>query len=369
MTKLSLVRLFASTVLVSSALCAHAYVTPSAPPPPPIPGAPGQGLYEGVAQLNQITRKGGGQWYRVSLRRPLSLNRVEVSVLRASVKIHEVSIVTERQTRMSLRALSNTPVVSSGQVIASEDFYLNERVSLVDIRAESFGATSDILIHALSQEGTPDLIVVDLAPPPPVRPQPPVRPEPPPSYGTDLGGYCRDVNHTQFYEAKNFAYSPQGLNMNQDQATQWALNYNNTHACGTISEYSARFTILRGIAYSPEGFNMTGQDAARWALQLVEYTGRPEAQQMEATIKAIRSFAYSPRGLNMSSQEAGSLARRWVENRCEGTSLIRDMQARFEREYDFAYSPQGLNMTREEATRYAINRVGYMSRCGYLLAR
>lgn len=375
MNKLSFAKLFATALLASSFTVglpvAHAYVTPGAPPP--IPGSPGQGLYEGVAQLNQITRKGGGQWYRVSLLQPISLSRLEISVLNASVKLHEVSVVTENRARVNVLALSNTPVVTAGQAIASEDLYLNSRVILVDIRAESFGAYSDILVHALSSEGTPQLVVGDVAPqPPPVRPQPqpPVRPSPqPPTYGGDLRGYCADYDHQQFYAAKQFAYSSQGVDLTEQDSVQWALNYNNTHNCGTIQEFIARFTPLRSIAYSSQGLDLTSQEAARFALNMAEYVSRAEAQEMSQTIQAVRNFAYSTQGMNMTSQDAGMLARRWVESRCENASVVRQIQQQFIKEYNFAYSTSGLNMTSQDAVRYAAGRVAGMTRCGNLLVR
>jgi hypothetical protein len=368
MNKLSFAKLFATALLASSftvsSQVAHAYITPGSPPP--VPGAPGYGLYEGVAQLNQITRKGGGQWYRVSLLQPLSLSRLEISVLNASVKLHEVSVVTENRARVNIQALMNTPIVTAGQAIASENLYLNSRVILIDIRAESFGAYSDILVRALSQEGTPQLVVGDVAP----QPQPPVRPSPqPPSYGGDLRGYCADHDHQQFYKAKQFAYSSQGVDLTEQDSVQWALNYNNTHNCGTIQEFIARFTPLRTIAYSSQGLDLTSQEAARFALNMAEYVSRAEAQEISQTIQAVRTFAYSTQGLDMTSQDAGMLARRWVESRCENASVVRQIHQQFIKEYNFAYSTSGLNMTSQDAIRYAAGRVAGMTRCGNLLVR
>lgn len=390
MTKLSLAKLFATTLLASSSLMAHAQIAPLTPPPPPIPGGPGQGLYEGVVELNQITREGGGQWYRVSLVRPMTLGRVQISVLSASVKIHEASIVTENRNRVNLSLLRNTAVIGEGQTVSSEGLFTvqAERAILIDIRAESFGAYADILVHAISPEGTPELTLGELPPsrpqPPPVRPQPPaprpqpqppvypqppVRPGQPPQQYGDLFGYCQDMDHQQFYKAKQFAYSTQGMDLMEDGAVNWALNYNNTHACGTIQEYIARFNPLRQVAYSTQGLDMTSQEAARFAENMADYVTREYALQLSQTIQAVRSFAYSTQGLDMTSQDAGLLARRWAENRCEDASVVRQIQAQFTKEYNFAYSTSGLNLTSQEAIRYAANRVAYMTRCGFLLAR
>lgn len=394
MTKLSFAKLFATTLLVSSFTAAHAYITPSNPPPPPIPGGPGQGFNEGVVELNQITRKGGGQWYRVSLVRPVLLDRVQISVLSASVKIHEASLVMEDRNRVPLSLLTNTGVLQAGQSVQSEGLHTHtgRRAILIDIRAESFGAYSDILVHALSISDIPELVGGEAPPsrpqPPPVRPQPlpprpqppvqpqppvypqpPVRPGPPPSQYGDLFGYCPDYDHRQFAEAKRFAYSSQGIDLLDAEATQWALNYNNTHACGTIQEYIARFTPLRQIAYSSQGLDLLSAEAVRFALNLADYVTRAEAQEMSQTIQAVRSFAYSAQGLDMISADAGMLARRWVENRCEGPAVVRQIQQQFVKEYNFAYSSSGLNMTGADARRYAASRVAHMTRCGFLIAR
>lgn len=381
MTKLSFAKLFASTLLVSSVSMAQSYITPSNPPPPPIPGGPGQGLYEGVVQISQITRKGGGQWYRVSLNRPMGLNRLQISVLSAAIKVHEVSMVTESRNRINVSLLSNTPVIQAGQSIDSEGLFLSNKIILIDIRAESFGAYADILVHVLSSEGQPVLYTGDQPPrpqpqppapqPPPVRPQPqpPVYPQPPQSGYGDLFGYCPDYDHQQFVEAKRFAYSSQGVDLLEADATQWALNYNNTHACGTIQEYVARFTPLRAIAYSSQGLDLLSADATRFALNLADYVTRAQAQEISQTIQAVKSFAYSSQGLDLLSADAGLLARRWVENRCEGPVVVRQIQQQFIKEYNFAYSSQGLNMTGADARRYAAGRVANMTRCGFLLAR
>lgn len=145
---------------------------------------------EGSADISRITRKSGGQWYRLLLQEPLSLEQVSVDVLRAKVKIHSASIITESQARLQLSNLRNTPILVSGQTVSSGYINRNDRIIAIDIRAESFGAYADIRVRAASQEDTPLLVDENQASPPPSaptpRPRPPAPPPPPPPRPTPL---------------------------------------------------------------------------------------------------------------------------------------------------------------------------------------
>lgn len=129
---------------------------PGRPTPPPPP--PGYGQYTGSAQINQITRQGGGRWYRIQLRQPMSLTNVELRVLRANVQLHEAALVTDYGQRMPIYELSNTPVLGQN---ATAGAYINrnDRISAIDIRAESFGAFADVVVNVTSREGYPQLFV------------------------------------------------------------------------------------------------------------------------------------------------------------------------------------------------------------------
>lgn len=132
--------------------------------PPPYPGRPqpppppGYGQYTGSAQIYQITRQGGGRWYRISLQQPLSISNVELRVLRANVRLHEASLVTDYGQRLPIYELSNTPVLGQNATVGS---YINrnDRIVAIDIRAESFGAYADVLVNVTSRDGYPSLIV------------------------------------------------------------------------------------------------------------------------------------------------------------------------------------------------------------------
>lgn len=210
-----------------------------------------------------------------------------------------------------------------------------------------------------------------LPPLPPVPPQPPLPPQPPqpPLYpGPDLRGYCEDWDHSQFTAAKSFAYSTQGLDMTDANATNWALNYNQSHACGTINEYKARFSVLKNFAYSTQGLDMTAAQAIQYALSKVEFVTVEEAQRMQNTLSAIKNFAYATQGLDLTGTEAARIAREWIDRGyCEDANGVQAIASQYKRDFDFAYSSGGLNYDRARAKEYALSRVRGMSRCGDLL--
>lgn len=126
--------------------------------PPPYRPAPPPQRSQADVQINQITRQGGGAWYRLSLRYPLALTDVDVRVFNAGLKIHEAVIVTDRQERIPLYELSNSPVLGQGQYI-NQYINLYDRVLAIDIRAESFGGYADIAVGVSSNEGYPEISV------------------------------------------------------------------------------------------------------------------------------------------------------------------------------------------------------------------
>lgn len=133
---------------------------PGRPPGPirPTPPPPNYGQYQASVQINTITRRSGGAWYRINIQRPLSLTNIELRVLRPNVRLHEASLVTEYGQRLPLYELSNTPVLGAGTVVSS---YVNrnDRIVAIDIRAESYGAYADVLVNVSARDDYPYLTV------------------------------------------------------------------------------------------------------------------------------------------------------------------------------------------------------------------
>ncbi|AFY00690.1 beta-sandwich domain-containing protein [Bdellovibrio bacteriovorus] len=132
---------------------------PTRPTPPPAPGGQYGHGYEGTAQISQITRRTGGEWFRVTLRYPIALDRIEIRGLAAGVKIHDTTVYTESNRRIQVRELTNTGTVYAGDTAISENLNLRERVQVIDIRAESMGGVADVLVKAISSEDRPSLTV------------------------------------------------------------------------------------------------------------------------------------------------------------------------------------------------------------------
>ena len=88
----------------------------------------------------------------------MALTDVDVRVFNAGLKIHQADIVTDRNQRIPLYGLSNSPVLGQGQYINS---VVNgyERVIAIDIRAESYGGYADVAVGVSSQEGYPEISV------------------------------------------------------------------------------------------------------------------------------------------------------------------------------------------------------------------
>jgi hypothetical protein len=131
---------------------------PHRPPPPPPP--PGRDDRDGVGsvQIDGVLRRAGGTWYRLTLQQPMAVSNIEVRVLSAAVKLHEAALVTDRNERIQIYDLSNTPVLNQG-FLAGAYINRNDRVVAIDIRAESFGAFADLQVDVSSPEGYPRLRV------------------------------------------------------------------------------------------------------------------------------------------------------------------------------------------------------------------
>lgn len=136
--------------------------TPSQPtrptPPLPPPGQNGRG-YEGSVQISQVTRRTGGEWVRVTLRYPVTLERIEVRALSAGVKIHEAMVYTASNQPVRINYLSNTRTIYAGQSEVSENLNIRERIQVIDLRVESMGGYADILVNAISNQDRPSLSV------------------------------------------------------------------------------------------------------------------------------------------------------------------------------------------------------------------
>lgn len=204
--------------------------------------------------------------------------------------------------------------------------------------------------------------------PPMPQPQPWYPPQPYPSQAASLGGYCQDYDHSQFIQAKNFAYSGSGLNYYSNEAANWAILYLQTHACGTIPEYAARYTELYDYSYGGSYMNMTVMDARNYALNYVEYMNVPQIRVWKQMFQAVYQLFYSGSYMNNTASGSAAAARAWNERGyCGDMRTVEYMKAEYSHQYNFAYSGSGLNLSSQSAKEYALGSVRRMTPCGDLL--
>lgn len=128
-------------------------VRPNFPPPPPAYSG-----YQGNAQVNQVTRRSGGEWVRLSPNPATTLQSIEVRALSAAVKVHEAVLHTSSGRQIPVYELSSTPALYAGQAVMA-NLNAGEMIMAIDLRVESMGGYSDILVTATSSMTYPSLSV------------------------------------------------------------------------------------------------------------------------------------------------------------------------------------------------------------------
>lgn len=139
---------------------AEVVVRPPAPPPIPNPSRgqvtnsdrpsnQGQRITQDSTRINGVSRKSGGETYSVDLSTTTPLSRLEMSLLSSRVKISSVTVITDSSRRYQIRDLSGE-TLQSGKITISANLNISEKVSSLEIQAESFGSEGDIRITAIS---------------------------------------------------------------------------------------------------------------------------------------------------------------------------------------------------------------------------
>ena len=132
---------------------------PGRPLPPSYPRPPAQRYEESSIQISSITRRAGGEWVRVSLDYPVSLEQMEVRTLSAGMRIHDATVYTESGRQFSIRQYQRTGTLYAGDRLASENLNLRDRVTTIDLRMESMGGYADVLVKVISMDCRPSLRV------------------------------------------------------------------------------------------------------------------------------------------------------------------------------------------------------------------
>ena len=146
------------------------------------------------------------------------------------------------------------------------------------------------------------------------------------------------------------------------------MRYNQTHACGTLPEYANRYTELYNYAYSGSFMNMNANDARDYALVYAERLTVPQIQQWKAVFQSVYQLFYSGSYMNDNTSDSVAGARAWNERGyCGDVQTAENIKAEYARQYGFAYSGSGLNYNSAQAKEYALNYVRGMTSCGDLL--
>lgn len=126
---------------------------PREPNPPTYPPAPpSRGLYEATGVLQSVTRRSGGEWFRLSFGRPVALDSIEVQARMAGLRIHEAVMYTEYGQRLDVREFYGTRTIYNGDRVYSERLNSRDRITTIDIRVESMGGYADALVTFLSYD-------------------------------------------------------------------------------------------------------------------------------------------------------------------------------------------------------------------------
>lgn len=128
---------------------------PGYPTPPP-----SHGQYESSTWLHNITRRIGGEWIRIELSYPVYMDSLQITTYHAGLQIHEATVYTDRGYSYNLNNLRYSGVLYNGQTVYSERLSHIDAVTSIDLRLESMGGVSDVLLRAITLGGSPFLRVI-----------------------------------------------------------------------------------------------------------------------------------------------------------------------------------------------------------------
>ncbi|WP_413581014.1 beta-sandwich domain-containing protein [Bdellovibrio sp. HCB288] len=114
-----------------------------------------QNQYEASARVDSVSRKNGGQLYRLDLAKPIPLTQIKAKPKAGKVKVIGVNLVTDKGERVIVKAFNNVTIADSDSVLASEILSLNENIASIEIQAEAMGGNANLDITAVSGQEAP----------------------------------------------------------------------------------------------------------------------------------------------------------------------------------------------------------------------
>ncbi|UXR65822.1 beta-sandwich domain-containing protein [Bdellovibrio bacteriovorus] len=118
---------------------------------------PVQTEYSGSLQITSMSRKSGGTLYQMTLQKALILNRLEIKVENQRLKIHSARVLTEGGRSITVREFADSRILNTGDVLTSENLNLSEKITSVELMAESYGGSANISVRALSNYEVPKM--------------------------------------------------------------------------------------------------------------------------------------------------------------------------------------------------------------------
>jgi surface antigen len=121
----------------------------------PAPPAPSREELD-RAEVRGVTRRSGGEWVRLTLRRPVDVSRVEVRTQGAGLIVYDAKAYSASGRPVDVRGLGNARL-RPGSSVVSESLRSREEVSTIDILVESMGGFADVEFTVYSNNGRPSI--------------------------------------------------------------------------------------------------------------------------------------------------------------------------------------------------------------------
>jgi hypothetical protein len=116
-----------------------------------------QNQFEGTARIGDISRKNGGDQYIVDLSKPLPLTFIKAKPKSGKVKIISVNLVTDKNERIIVKALSGATIGDADKELSSENLNSASLISSIEIQAEAMGGSAAFDLNAVSTQEAPKL--------------------------------------------------------------------------------------------------------------------------------------------------------------------------------------------------------------------
>lgn len=116
-----------------------------------------QSQYEGSARISDITRKGGGDLYRLDLAKPIPLSAIKAKAKAGKVKIISIQLVNEKNEKIALKAFNNVVLSDSDKELSADNGNNNLSILGIEIQAEAMGGNASLDINAISNLESPKL--------------------------------------------------------------------------------------------------------------------------------------------------------------------------------------------------------------------